>query len=66
VSTSLILRTLRMQAWERAKAELQSVAATFHSSDPSVAGSSNHAQFSDYMVAMVDFIHEIESNGLAE
>ena len=56
-----ILRTLRAQAWERAKGELRAVAVTFFGPP-----SARDGQYDAYSKTMDDFIASIEANGLAE
>jgi len=58
----LILRSLRAQAWERAKGELHAVAATFFSHGEN----SRPNQFENFMMEMERFIVHIEGNGLTE
>lgn len=56
-SEDVILRTLRVQAWERAKGELMSVLGTYW------GGNAKH----EPMLELVrDFINKVESNGLQE
>jgi hypothetical protein len=56
-----ILRALRMQAWARAKGELEAVAATFFGPD-----SSSEDQFDRFDSERERFITYIEDNGLEE
>lgn len=55
-----ILRTLRAQAWERAKAELRSVLQTFWD------GPDNAEKFNSMDKAVEDFVKLVEDNGLTE
>jgi hypothetical protein len=57
-----LTRILRCQAWERAKAELQGVVATFFVNDEAT----NPGQYRDFTKFMDKFIEDIEGNGLAE
>jgi hypothetical protein len=52
-----ILRTLRAQAWERAKGELRSVLQTYWGEEK---------KFSDMDEAVSEFIEKVEGHGLAE
>jgi len=56
-----IVRMLRAQAWQRAKAELRSVAETFCGHSSAVQG-----QFTKYSTAVDNFIREVEDEGLSE
>lgn len=54
-----VLRTLRTQAWERAKGELNSVLLTFY-------GKNNSQQFEQLDKAIREFVENVEENGLQE
>lgn len=56
-----ILRALRAQAWERAKGELRSVAATFFG-----ISSAQEGQFDSFNDEVDKFVTRVETNGLAE
>lgn len=56
-----ILRALRAQAWERAKAELRAVAVTFFGT-----ASAAPRQFEEFDEAARAFIKDIEDRGLTE
>lgn len=55
-----VLRTLRMQAWARAKGELNAVLQTFWD------GHGKDDQFKAMDKAVSDFIAHVEDRGLAE
>lgn len=61
MSEAKILRTLRNQAWERAKGELQAVMQTFWGSDTNRDG-----QYKELSKAIDNFITDVESRGLQE
>lgn len=56
-TTEMILRTLRAQAWERAKGELEAVAVSFWA-EPD--------QYGKLRDAITKFVTEVEDNSLAE
>ena len=55
-----IIRTLRSQAWERAKGELQAVLVTYWD------GHTKDEKFKAMNAAVDDFVERVEDNGLAE
>lgn len=55
-----ILRTLRAQAWERAKGELNSMLQTYWD------GHGNDQPFRDMHAAVKEFVATVEDNGLHE
>jgi hypothetical protein len=55
-----ILKTLRAQAWERAKGELHAVEVTFFSH---IQSDNKHES---YMAATDSFIEHVENHGLVE
>lgn len=55
-----ILRTLRAQAWERAKGELQSVLQTYWD------GHGGDGKFKDMDAAVKAFVAKVEGAGLTE
>lgn len=55
-----LLRTLRMQAWERAKGELHAVLSTYW------GGYENDGQFKAMDARVKAFIDSVENDGLAE
>ena len=55
-----VLRTLRAQAWERAKGELQAVLHTYWD------GPGNDQKFREMDAAVKQLISTVEDNGLAE
>jgi len=59
IQLSDITRAMRAQAWERAKAELQSVLCTFHGAHDSTDG-----QFDELDAKITAFISEVEKKGL--
>jgi len=60
-TTEDVIRTLRAQAWERAKGELRAVAASFCGD-----ASARPGQFGDYDNLMEIFISDVEARDLAE
>ena len=58
--TNIIIRTMRSQAWERAKGELEAMLATFWGS----AATGN--QFSDLYDSVKGFIKKVEDESLHE
>jgi hypothetical protein len=54
-----ILRAMRMQAWARAKGELQAMAATFFGSP-----SARQGQFDEFSEKMEEFIESVEGRSL--
>jgi hypothetical protein len=60
MDAEFIVRTLRTQAWERAKAELKSMEATYYKA---VDG---EAKFLDFTGLVADFVRAVESEGLQE
>lgn len=56
-----IIRLLRMQAWQRAKAELTAVSCSFFGEDSARPG-----QFEAFSKALEDFISTVEDKGLEE
>lgn len=57
-----VLRTLRVQAWERAKGEMNSMLQTFWGEDTS----NDSEQFNVLSKRIENFIKEIEDEGLHE
>lgn len=55
-----ILRTLRGQAWERAKGEMNAMLTTFWD------GHGNDGKFREAAAAIKEFVKRIEDNGLHE
>jgi hypothetical protein len=55
--TDRVIRTLRGQAWERAKGELNSMLGTFWDDD---------GRFEKLDAAIKEFIKKVEDNGLQE
>lgn len=64
MTTEDVLATLRMQAWARAKAELESVRATFYGLSKN--DDYEFLKFNRFSEAMNEFILKVEDNGLAE
>lgn len=60
-ASETVLRTLRAQAWIRAKGELEATLTTFHGPDTARPG-----QFDKLERAIQVFIYEVEHNGLHE
>ncbi len=60
VTNEKILRTLRHQAWCRAKGELEAVLTTFWD------GPDNDQQYHDMESAVRQFVADVEDSGLAE
>lgn len=61
IGNDLILRTLRAQAWDRAKGELEAVRSTFWG-----PGSCHEGQFENLSAAISEFVTHVEDEGLAE
>lgn len=57
IGGDLLMRTLRQQAWQRAKGELNAVLATFWD---------EREKFGELDKAVTDFIEKIDGEGLAE
>lgn len=56
-----VLRTLRVQSWERAKGELHALLQTFWNDS-----SSSEGQFEKMGKAINEFVKHVEDNGLCE
>ena len=61
MTSNEVIRTLRSQAWERAKGELRSMEHTFYSTQ-----TSNPGQFEAFIQAVKEFVKYVEDAGLCE
>ena len=65
--TSMIIKSMRQMAWERAKGELRSMEATFwNTADTIQEMKQNDAQSEKFTKAIEEFIEKVEDNGLHE